>query len=123
MKKILGAILACLILAGNSFALPVYFKTTKEIKADGENFVELATVDVAKFKQIRVGVVQVGGVISGYGNLIKIEAIEESDLIPVGGYTLNRINIGRSEIIELFSNKIKISARDSGTYKVFIWAQ
>jgi hypothetical protein len=120
--KILGLILACFLLASNSFAALI-FKTTKEIKSDGKIFVELATVDTSKFKQIRIGVIQVSGETGSVGSFINIDAIEDNDLIQIGGFNVYEFNAGKSQILETFSNKIKISAQNSGTYKVFVWAQ
>lgn len=48
-------VFACLVGSINAVTLPVIFKVNREIKSNPENeFVELATVDVSKYKEIRV---------------------------------------------------------------------
>ncbi len=102
----------------NTFCAPLIFKTTKEIKANGKDFVEIANFDVSKSKQIRVGVVWADWD-NFNSHIIRIQGIEGEDIIHIDGF---EIFPSKSLVIETPPSKIRISTSQSGTYKIYIWA-
>jgi hypothetical protein len=121
MKKILVRYLILILVSvSTATGSPLIFKTEKTIKNQNEKqFAELAVVDVSKYRQIRVAVQAVP---SGEG-LIRIEGLEGSELIFIERILFNDLYSGGSVFLETPPNKIRISVRESGTYKIFIWGQ
>lgn len=112
------------VFAVNSFALPVVFKTTKEIKnINGSELAELVTVDVSKYKSARVGVVLVSGQLAERGNIIQIIGVEEADQFGLAGFFIGGDNKSGSTLIENPPSKIKVMVKESGTYRIYVWAQ
>ena len=119
MKKLISLALVFVFIQ-NLAASPLIFKITKEVKiSNPDKLFDIATVDVSKYKQIRVGVL-IKGKLADYGNTVFISAVEGEDLIMIG-YVYVESTGGNSVLFDVPSNQIKISAKQSGTYKIYVW--
>lgn len=114
MKIILGLFL-CLVFVVNSFGVPLIYKATKKVETK-EEYAELALVDVSGYKNIRVGISLVGG--SEIAHPIQFYAVEDDIAFPMDSMSLYTTN---SISLNTVSNKIRISANITGTYKIYIW--
>ena len=126
MQKVISSLIILILFAASVPALPglpLVFKGTKEIKSSDETrFSELATVNAAAFKEMRIGVVLVDGEKRSGSSAITIHAVEGEDLIHINGFTVSAELPSGSVDLERFPGKIRIMAKESGTYKIFIWA-
>lgn len=113
--KILLVALMSVALVLNSFGAPLIYKATKKIETNSV-YEELATVDVSGYKNIRVGISLVGG--SESPHHIQFYALEDDTSFPMDSMILKTTN---SISLTTVSNKIKISADATGTYKIYIW--
>lgn len=112
------------LLAHSAFGLPLVFTTTKEIKtAKNQTFTELVSFDTSKYKQMRIGIVYGGPWSNADGTLIpvfaRIEAIENTDAFVLHEY---RLTSDRTASVDNPTTKTRISATNSGTYKIYVWA-
>lgn len=121
MKKS-AVLFIVLLFAQNLFALPVVFKTTKDIKKSSEAFTEIATVSIGNLKYIRIGAVLTSGAIEKpAGSEIKVELVEDESVFYHDTFNIFKLGEGRTVEYKNLSSKIKISAVESGTYKIIIW--
>lgn len=109
------AILATLLFAVNSFAAPLVFKATKEIKSPDKH-IELATVDTSKYSRLRFHIVHADQVSQFYLWAHFVEDGIENYWIQTnshGSYTSS---------IDLPPSQIKFMVKGSGTFRIYIWA-
>lgn len=122
MKLILSFILLFSLVI-NSFAAPLIFKTTKEIK--GNDFVELATVDTKIFNQIRVSVTASAdetisqNAANGKKFRVAIYAVEDNKEIFLQDQNAEYVQF--KTVIDTPPSKIRIKVRGETTYFVHIW--
>lgn len=102
----------------DSYALPLVFKTTKEIKTVSfESFVELVSFDTKNCKQIRIALKK-NNLETGNSDFIKgfrIYAVESGEDIFLGYFE------GASAVVDAPSSMIKIAVNESGNYKIYVW--
>lgn len=129
MKKYSSLTFCFVLLVNTAFGLPLVFKTQKEISADGITFVEIATADVSKYNQVRVGVVyiinekNIAEKWEDSTRYIRLEAVEESDIFFIESFFVTNKLQGRSIVVENPPTKIRFSAIKSGIYRIYVWAQ
>lgn len=124
MQKLIVFSLSALLFlfsVSECLASTLIFKTQKEVKTEN-SIVELAVVDVSKYKQVRVGVILVEPKKFEVPKFITVEALENEDLIFLESVGISNYKLDNSKTIETPSNKIRISTMDKGTFKIFVWA-
>ena len=126
MQKIISSLIILILFAVTVPArpgLPLVFKGTKEIKSSDENELqELATVNAAAFREMRIGVALVGGSKKAASHNVRLYAVEGEDLIFLKDFSLSADFPSDSVDLERFPGRIRIMTKESGTYKIFIWA-
>jgi hypothetical protein len=121
-EEFLILVLFFVLSVNNVLTLHLVFKTQKEIRANDIDSVEIAIVDVSRFKKIRIGAYLVSD-LKDTGNVIRVDGIEGEDLFMINTILINSMEFGRTERFETLPNRIRISTMHSGTYRIYIWAQ
>ncbi|HQU83934.1 MAG TPA: hypothetical protein PKY59_12440 [Pyrinomonadaceae bacterium] len=125
MKKLLSSILLFVLLfvfsVSDSFASTLIYKTQKEVKTKND-ITELAVVDVSKYKQVRIGVILADSEKFDVAKILRIEAVEDTDSIYLDKLSVTDFYRSDSINLENVSNKIRITTKDLGVFKIFIWA-
>lgn len=107
----------CLVFAVNSFGAPLIYKGKKEINSLDAH-IELATVDVSKFKKIRFSLTfepkSKEKQINGY----RVYGIESGEDVLIWG---GLVNDGFSITLDVVPNKIKFTAEGRGVYQLYVW--
>lgn len=120
--KQLSAFILILLFTINSFGSSLMLKTTKELQQNGE----LLTVDISKYKKVRIGVLLVSTPESKNPyeqNTVRIYGIEAEDLIFTQQISVDKDSPSNSILLDIPPPKIKLTASKAGTYKIFIWVE
>lgn len=123
MKILLSTVLI-VVFAFNSFSSPLIFTASKEVKE--KDFVELATIDTAKYKQIRIAVDATTNeninenVATDKKFSVQIYAVENGKEIFLDGKVSNGVQF--RAVLDTPPTKIKIKVRGETTYTAYVWA-
>lgn len=116
--KILLLFTLIFVFVFNSLASPLVFKLTKAIQVEkGKEYAEIGTFNTGQYNKIRIAVVPSG---EGFSRLnqIYLHAVEDEKPIYLQHYTF----IGNySVFMDTPPSSLRISANESGIYKVYIW--
>lgn len=97
---------------------PLVFKTTKEIRSTND-FVEVATLDTAKYSRFRVHIVNADSKTAASNFYVWIKAIEDTDdlllVMDSGEFMYNYV-------CDTPPARSRILIKGNGVFKVFIWA-